>query len=180
MGNEGRVVRRDALKWDTVEASLQVQHANPLSLPELQPVPPHVIALIVVLGHTFMDWDNVLAYPVGLPGLNAWYKQQQRNTLQLFPWQDGANHSLSYQLVQVDTQLGFLLRMQVGRLCPDGHSVGEVQMVVVLRVPDPLNIHLDSWQLIYTWQKAEQEGMLCGFTNCVPKLALRKCPKPAK
>ena len=73
VGNEGRIIRRGALKQDIVEASLQVQHAEPLSPPELRPVPPHIIELVLVLGHPFIEWDNVLAYPVGLPRLNAQY-----------------------------------------------------------------------------------------------------------
>ena len=53
-------------------------------------------------------------------------------------------------------------------------------MVVVFWLPDPPNICMDSCQLIFKWQQAVQEGTLCGFTNGIPKLALRKCLKPAK
>ena len=73
VGNKGRVVRRSTLEWDIVEASLQIYHADPLSLPKLNAVPPHVIELVLVLGCHFIDWYDVLAYPVKLPGLNAWY-----------------------------------------------------------------------------------------------------------
>ena len=73
VGNKGQVIKRGTLKWDIVEASLQVQHADPLSPPKLHPVLPHVIELVLVFSHLFIDWDNVLAYPVGLSRLNAWY-----------------------------------------------------------------------------------------------------------
>ena len=73
VGNKGQVVGRGALKWYVVEASLQVQHADPLSPPELHPLPPHLIELVMALGHPFVNWDNVLAHLVGLPRLNAWY-----------------------------------------------------------------------------------------------------------
>ena len=45
-----------------MEAGFQVQHADPLSLPELCPVPPHIVELVLILSHPFVDWDNVLAY----------------------------------------------------------------------------------------------------------------------
>ena len=53
-------------------------------------------------------------------------------------------------------------------------------MVVVFWVPNPPDVHLDSCQFVFTWQQAAQEGALCGFTNCILKLVLRKCPKPVK
>ena len=62
----------------------------------------------------------------------------------------------------------------------DGHCVGKVQMVVVLWVLDPPYIHLDGCKLILPRQLIVQKGAPCGFINCVLKLALRKCPKPAK
>ena len=77
-------------------------------------------------------------------------------------------------------QLGFFLWVKVGRLHPDGHGVGEVQMVVVLWVPDPPDICLDGRKLVLSGQQIAQKGMPCSFINCVPKLALRKCLKPAK
>ena len=43
VGIKGRVIRSSTLKWDIVEASLQVQHADPLSPPKLHPIPLHVI-----------------------------------------------------------------------------------------------------------------------------------------
>ena len=42
-----------------------------LACPSYAPVLPHVIELVLILGHPFVDRDNVLAYPVRLPGLNA-------------------------------------------------------------------------------------------------------------
>ena len=53
-----------------MEASLKVQHADPLSPPELHLVPPYVIELVLILGHLLVDWDNVLADPVGLARLD--------------------------------------------------------------------------------------------------------------
>ena len=73
VGNKGRVIKRGAFKQDIVEACLQVQHANPLSPPKLHPVLSHIIELVLILGHPFVDWDCVLAHPVGLPRLDAWY-----------------------------------------------------------------------------------------------------------
>ena len=73
VGNEGQVIRKSALKWDIVGASLQVQHADPLSPPELCPAPIRVVELVLVFNHPFIDWDNVLAHPAGLPGLNSQY-----------------------------------------------------------------------------------------------------------
>ena len=72
MSDEGRVIGGGGLKWDVVEAGFQVQHANPLCPPELGPVPPHIVKLILVLGHPFVDRDNILTHSVGLPGLDAW------------------------------------------------------------------------------------------------------------
>ena len=54
VGDEGRVIRRGTLKWDIVEASLQVQHADPLSPPKLHLVPPPVNELVLILGHPFI------------------------------------------------------------------------------------------------------------------------------
>ena len=156
-----------------MESSLQVRHADTLSLPKLCLVLCCIVELVLVLGHLFINQDNVLAYLVGLPRLNAWDQQQWHNIPQLLPWQDRADHSLGHQLIQVDIQLGFLLWMQAGWLCPDEHCVSEVQMAVVFWVPDPPNVHLDSCQLIFTWQQVAQEGTPCSFTNCFPKLALR-------
>ena len=56
-----------------MEASLQVQHADPLSLPELCPVLPCVIGLELVLSCPFIDQDDVLAHLVRLPRLNTQY-----------------------------------------------------------------------------------------------------------
>ena len=80
----------------------------------------------------------------------------------------------------MDIQPGFILGVQAGWLCPDGHYVGEVQTVVVLWFPDPPDICLDSQKLILTGQQPAQKGALCSYINCVPKLALGKCPKPGK
>ena len=55
-----------------MEASLQVPHTDPLSPPELCLVLPCIIESVLVLGHTFIDWENVLADLVRLPGLDAW------------------------------------------------------------------------------------------------------------
>ena len=54
-----------------MEAGFQVQHANPLCLPELHPVPPCIVEVILILGHPFIDWDNILTHLVGLPRLDA-------------------------------------------------------------------------------------------------------------
>ena len=48
-----------------MEASLKVQHVDPLSLPMLCPILPHVIKLVLVLGHSFVDRNYVLAHPEG-------------------------------------------------------------------------------------------------------------------
>ena len=79
-----------------VEASLQVQHADPLSLPKLHPVLHRIIELVLVLSCPFVDQDKFLAHPVGLTRLNAWYQQQWHNTLWLLPQQDGTNHSFGH------------------------------------------------------------------------------------
>ena len=73
VGNKGRVIRRGTFKWDIVEASLQVQHADPHSLPKLCPVQLHVIELVLVPSHLFIDWDYILANPVWLLKLNTQY-----------------------------------------------------------------------------------------------------------
>ena len=62
MGNESQVARKCALKWDIVEASFQVQHAGPLSTPELRLVLHHIVELVLVLSHLFVDWDDVLVH----------------------------------------------------------------------------------------------------------------------
>ena len=49
VGNEGRDIRRGTVGQDIVEASLQVQHGDPLSLPKLCVVLPHVIELELVI-----------------------------------------------------------------------------------------------------------------------------------
>ena len=66
----------------------------------------------------------------------------------LLPWQKWANDSLGHQFIQVYVQPGFLLWAQVGGLCPDGHGIGEVQMVMVLWVVDPPDVHLDGCKLV--------------------------------
>ena len=53
-------------------------------------------------------------------------------------------------------------------------------MVVVLGIPDPPDICLYSRKFILIGQQMVQKGLPCGFINCVPKLALGKCPKPIK
>ena len=73
MGNKGQVIKRGSLKRDSVEAGFQVQHTYPLSPPELPLVPPHVVELVLVLSHPFVNQDNVLTHPIRLPGLYAWY-----------------------------------------------------------------------------------------------------------
>ena len=72
VGNKCRV-KRSAFEWDTVEASLQVQHADPLSLPKLCTVPPYVTELVLVLSYLFIDRDFVLTHPVWPPRLNTQY-----------------------------------------------------------------------------------------------------------
>ena len=47
-------------------------------------------------------------------------------------------------------------------------TVGEVQMVMVLWVLDPPNVHLDGCKLVLTGQQIVQEGTLPGFTNSAP------------
>ena len=71
MGNEGRVIGKSGLKPDIVEASFQVQYNDPLSPPELCPVPPCVVELVLILSYLFVNQDIVLAYLVRLPGLNT-------------------------------------------------------------------------------------------------------------
>ena len=80
----------------------------------------------------------------------------------------------------MDIQPGFLLWVQARWLCLDGYSIGEVQTVVMLWVPDPPDICLDGCKLVLTGQKMVEKGVPCGFINCVPKLALGKCLRPAK
>ena len=77
----------------------------------------------MVLGYPFIDQDDILAHPVGLPRLDARNQQQQCNTSWLFTQKDGANHSHGHQLFQVDIQPGFFLGVQVGRLGPDGYCI---------------------------------------------------------
>ena len=60
-----------ALERDVVEAGFQIQHTNPLRPSKLGPIPPRIIELILILGHPFINRENVLAYTVGLPGLDA-------------------------------------------------------------------------------------------------------------
>ena len=71
MSDKGRVVGRGGLEQDVVEAGFQVQHTNPLCPYELGPVPPRIVVLILILGHPFVDRDDVLIHMVGLPGLDA-------------------------------------------------------------------------------------------------------------
>ena len=71
MSDEGRVIGGGGLKRDVVEAGFQIQHANPLRPSKLGPVPPRIIELILILGHPFVNRDNVLTYTVGLPRLDA-------------------------------------------------------------------------------------------------------------
>ena len=71
MSDEGRVIGGGGLERDVVEAGFQVQHANPLHPSELGPVPPHIVELILILSHPFVDRDNVLTHMVGLPRLDA-------------------------------------------------------------------------------------------------------------
>ena len=71
VGNKVRVIGRSGLKQDVVEANFQVQHTDPLSLPELHTVLPHVVELVLILGHLFVDQDSGFGYPVRLPGLNT-------------------------------------------------------------------------------------------------------------
>ena len=68
----------------------------------------------------------------------------------MLPQLDGTNRSLGHQLFQEDVQLGFLLGVQVGRLCPDGHCVGWFRFFLVLRVPNSPNVHLYSNKPILT------------------------------
>ena len=51
--------------------AFKVQHANPLCPHKLHPVPPCMIELVLVLGHPFVDWDDILTHSVGLPRLDA-------------------------------------------------------------------------------------------------------------
>ena len=71
VGNKGQVIERGSLKWDVVEAGFQVQHTIPFGLPKLHLVSPHIVELLLVLGHLFFDWDNILAHLVGLPRLDT-------------------------------------------------------------------------------------------------------------
>ena len=64
------------------------------------------------------------------------------------PGKIGPITPLACQFVQVYVQPGFLLWVQAGWLCPDGHGIGEVQRLVVLRVPDLPDVHLDGRKLI--------------------------------
>ena len=71
MSDEGRVIGGGGLERDVVEASFQIQHANPLHPSKLGLVPPCIIELILILGCPFVNRDNVLTYTVGLPRLDA-------------------------------------------------------------------------------------------------------------
>ena len=55
VGNKGQVIKRGTLKWDILEASLQVQHVDLLSPPELRLVLSCAIELVLVLGHPFIN-----------------------------------------------------------------------------------------------------------------------------
>ena len=91
--------------------------------------------------------------------------------MRLLPWKNQANHSFGHQFIQVYIQPGFLLRAQAGQFRPDGLGIVEVQMVVVLWVLDPPDICLDGCKLVLPRQQMVQKGALCGFINCIPKLA---------
>ena len=91
------------------EAGFQVQHTNPLSPPKLCPVPPHVVELVLVLSHPFVDQGVILEHSVGLPRLDTWDKEQWRNTSWLLPWQNWASYSLGHQFIHVYIQPGFFL-----------------------------------------------------------------------
>ena len=71
MSDKGRVVGGGGFERDVVEAGFQVQHTNPLRPSKLGSVPPHIVELILILGHLFINRDGVLIYTVGLPGLDA-------------------------------------------------------------------------------------------------------------
>ena len=136
VGNKGQDVRRGTFKWDTVEANLQVQHADPLSPSKLCPVPPCVIELVLALGHIFVNWDYDLAHPIGLPRLNACISSNGVMHCGCSPGKIGpitplAASSSSWMSIQASS-LG-----AVGWLCLAGHCIGEVQIVVVLWVPNP-------------------------------------------
>ena len=72
LGKEYQVIQGGALKWVVAAVSLSSQHADPLSPPELHPVPPHVIELVLVQGCLFIDQDSFLADTVGLPRWDTW------------------------------------------------------------------------------------------------------------
>ena len=59
------------VKWDLLDASLKIRHADPLNLLELFLVPPHIIELVPAISYSFVDWDIILADPVGLLTLDT-------------------------------------------------------------------------------------------------------------
>ena len=71
MSDKGRVIGGGGLERDVVEAGFQIQHVNPLRPFKLGPVPPRIVELILILGHPFVNRDDVLKYTVGLPGLDV-------------------------------------------------------------------------------------------------------------
>ena len=50
-----------------------VQHADTLSPPELCPVTPYIIELVLVISCLLVDQENALADPVGLARLYTQY-----------------------------------------------------------------------------------------------------------
>ena len=50
-----------------METSLKLQHANPLSLPELHLIQPCIIELVPILGHLFVNWNDIMEDLVGCP-----------------------------------------------------------------------------------------------------------------
>jgi hypothetical protein len=73
VGNEGGVVGGGLFKWDVVESSFQVNHANPSCPPQLCLVPARVVQLVLILVGALVDRHNILADSVRLAGLLSGY-----------------------------------------------------------------------------------------------------------
>ena len=69
MANECRVVAGLLLHDDVVESCLQIDEANILGSVEVGSVSSDVVKLVLVLPGSLVDWDDVVAHPIGLATL---------------------------------------------------------------------------------------------------------------
>ena len=123
VGHKGGVIGRLLLEQDIVEPGFQVHHTYPLRPAQLRSITPSVVELVLILISTLVYRNNVLADPVRLTRLLSRHQQQRRDAPRLLMGQDGANHPLRHQLIEVDVQPSFLLRAQSHRFRLDGGFV---------------------------------------------------------